>query len=417
MIVEVPTAEDFHKAGLNQLYLAWRFALQVTEEFEKSEAAAYHLSDAEAQEASHDYWNKSQPALANSYSLVQQAMEMALKARIARVSPYLLIARDPKEWPRGVDTKPIPFSAFRTLDAADLLRVHNAFSTPALDVAFQTFWDNLRRERNKVMHSVSGTQFDATLLIRSILSAAKYLFPDRAWPQHLFYMETEGPDGAYGWDVDYQYNFVMRQTAVATRYLAPAECKQLLGFDKKKRAYVCPHCLDSANRDYQEEFPALAQLSNGSVSPFKLNCIVCQNATEVERGECIRQRCLGTVLHDNTCLTCLGAQDSPYAFFEPKRQSQGGESFDFHFKRDSTNHTVSHRCLNPNRAKAIGRAALKVPYLQDFAFVAITTGRLASRSAIGTWERRAGDKLEWRDKYAPSFAELHGMARPSENDE
>jgi hypothetical protein len=82
------------------------------------------LSTADRESASTDYWFKAQPALANAFGLIQQAMEMALRGRIASISPFLLISRDPKDWPKTVENGAVPFSDFRTLDAADLIMVH-----------------------------------------------------------------------------------------------------------------------------------------------------------------------------------------------------------------------------------------------------------------------------------------------------
>lgn len=133
MITEIPSPSDFQAAGLNQLYLAWQIAMHAVEDFDFFEDNL-DLGDGEAQQAaSSEYWAKSQPALANAFGLIQQAMEMALKGRIALISPFLLIPRDPRDWPKGVENHGVPFSEFRMLDAADLFKVHNTFITPPLD--------------------------------------------------------------------------------------------------------------------------------------------------------------------------------------------------------------------------------------------------------------------------------------------
>src|SRR5581483_8957747 len=157
MITEIPTSSEFQSAGLNHLYLAWRIAMQAVQDYEELEDM---LDDDDREAASTGYWKKSQPALANAFGLIQQAMEMALKGRIAGISPFLLISRDPKDWPKGVETGAVPFSEFRTIDAADLMKVHNAVSREQLGEDFRMFWDNVRRDRNKILHSVSPRSFD-----------------------------------------------------------------------------------------------------------------------------------------------------------------------------------------------------------------------------------------------------------------
>ena len=119
MIVDVPIPGQFHTAGVNQLYLAWKIAIGTQQALTRIGAAA------EDREAADEYWHSVQPELANAYSLIQQAMEMALKGRIAAVSPFLLLSRDPREGLEGVDTKDISFGEFHTINASDLLKVHN----------------------------------------------------------------------------------------------------------------------------------------------------------------------------------------------------------------------------------------------------------------------------------------------------
>lgn len=35
MITEIPTADEYHAAGVNQLYLAWQIAMQAVEDFDQ----------------------------------------------------------------------------------------------------------------------------------------------------------------------------------------------------------------------------------------------------------------------------------------------------------------------------------------------------------------------------------------------
>jgi hypothetical protein len=118
MIVDIPRPADFQTAGLNQIYLAWQIAMQSLQDYD--EAIAYGAED--DAENRREYWTRSQPALANAYSLIQQGMELALKGRIAAVSPLLLIG-NPGDWPGRAATEDVSFGELRTLDAADLLKV------------------------------------------------------------------------------------------------------------------------------------------------------------------------------------------------------------------------------------------------------------------------------------------------------
>jgi hypothetical protein len=173
MITDIPTPEDFNDAGLNQIYLAWQIAMQSVHDYEQ----AMEYNDDEDGEIATEYWKRSQPALANAYSLIQQGMELTLKGRIAAISPFLLIGHDPKDWPKGVDSKDVSFGEFRTLDAVDIVKVHNAFCSPRLGDEFKQFWEKIRKDRNKIMHSAKPKSFDPATVVKTILTAVKALFP------------------------------------------------------------------------------------------------------------------------------------------------------------------------------------------------------------------------------------------------
>jgi hypothetical protein len=399
MITEIPSAAEFHAAGVNQLYLAWQISMRAVQEHEELDELP--ADDTDRQTAAAEYWAKSQPALANAFGLIQQAMEMALKGRIAAVSPYLLIGRDPKDWPRGVDTGEVPFSEFRTLDAADLMKVHNTFSMTPLNDEFRLFWEGVRRDRNKIMHSVSARSFDPSMLVRSILIAAETLFGDRRWPERLFEMEEDGKYAAYGL-TDGSSNVVMRQVDFAIRHLTPAERKRFLGYDSDRRSYICPACYYRADRDWQDSFPALAQFTTKAKGATALHCIVCDETTEVERVDCVHDHCKGNVVHDGTCLTCNWSQDIPDRFSSGLRLEgsdfQHTHSIDFRRGRGSTGDAG----LFTDDAAAIehARLAMAAAHLRTWTTATVRTRpkhplSLGDRGiALGTWQRD-GDELRW----------------------
>ena len=45
MITEIPTASEFHAAGLNQLYLAWQIAMQAVQDYEEVNSLADQAND------------------------------------------------------------------------------------------------------------------------------------------------------------------------------------------------------------------------------------------------------------------------------------------------------------------------------------------------------------------------------------
>lgn len=401
MITEIPTASEFQAAGLNQLYLAWQIAIQAVQDYE---ALDDQVDQADKEAGSTDYWAKSQPALANAFGLIQQAMEMALKGRIASISPFLLISRDPKDWPKGADTGTVPFSEFRTLDAADLVRVHNTFSPMALNEQFRTFWDGVRRDRNKIMHSVSAKPFDPATLVHTIMTAAQALFADVRWPKRLLNMEAEGKYAAYGLD-DGTRNVVMRQIDIAVRHLTPAENRLFLGHDTKRRSYICPHCYSEANRDWQDSLPALAQFPSKSGGQRALHCVVCEETTEVERIACTNPDCQGDVIYDGVCFTCLWSQDNPRGFRSGLADESLGREhrYWFRYSRGALRTIDTQHLPDDDAAKEHARRTMLAVHLTGWDTVTIHHESAEIRSygrLLGTWVRREAG-LTWEAETEP----------------
>jgi hypothetical protein len=101
LITEIPTPEEFAEAALNHLHLAWDIGITLVAELEPGLGTWDELN----KEIAEEYWRLSQPVLANSLALIQQAQEFALKGKIASRSPFLLLSRDPREWPKRCDKR------------------------------------------------------------------------------------------------------------------------------------------------------------------------------------------------------------------------------------------------------------------------------------------------------------------------
>jgi hypothetical protein len=105
---------------------------------------------------------------------------------IAKVSPFLLIAGEPRRWPTPGGTGNVDFSDFRTLDAIDLCRVVNTVSDTKLSDSFVQLYNNLRIRRNKIAHLNTGSVvLEASNVLVSILSAQSLLFNGQLWQEFL----------------------------------------------------------------------------------------------------------------------------------------------------------------------------------------------------------------------------------------
>lgn len=405
MITDIPTPEEFREAGLNQIYLAWQIALTTVSDFD--EVTSYNPDPDD--EAIATYWKRSQPALANAFNLVQQGMEMALKGLIAQISPYLLIARDPKEWPGGTASTDTSFSAFRTLDAADLIKVYNSVAPTRLDTAFIEFWEQVRQDRNRLMHSIAPKTFDPALLVRTILTAVETLFNDVRWPLRLLDMVAEGKLAALGY-VDDTQNIAMAQIAGALRHLSPSEAKRFFGFDKRRRAYVCPQCHYAANTDWQDDWPALAQFPSRGSGQTILRCILCECESEVERRRCQGDDCKGDVMVDDRCLTCMRTYREKLDFHSELVDMSLGNEHRYEltfgrgcYGRGGTFADVEQCFASAEEACEHARRALCDPKYAEWDSVMVRpvgplggsfSLLLGKPEPVGFWRRR-GDALDW----------------------
>jgi hypothetical protein len=406
MIVDIPTAADFAAAGLKQVHLAWEIAMRSVRDYD--EAIYYKPTEEISEEDTTEFWQRSQPVLTNAYSLIQQGMELALKGRIAAVTPYLLIG-DPKDWVKGAAIGPVSFGEFRTLDATDLVRVHNSVATPPFDDRFKTFWEQVRRDRNKIMHSSSPGTFTPTKVVKTLLTAIEALFNNVPWPRRLLDLEEGSKFASLGF-VDDVRNIVMSQINTAIRHLSPADVKRFFGFDDDRRGYVCPCCYFASNRDYQDDWPHLAQLTSKTPGATDLYCFVCEQTTATERWPCEKAECKGDVIAEGICLTCTRSQDECFGVASGLTDDTlpaDDHTYEFAFGYGTSGAggyfaSDEQRLANDARAKDHGAIALRAEHLLRWDTVTIVQIRRRgldlsdANRVVGHWKRE-GEDLEWME--------------------
>ena len=319
MITDIPTPTDFHEAGINLLNLAWDSTVSLL--IDRIESPGELNTD---YLASDEYWKSAQPILTSSLSLIQQSVEFFLKGKIAEVSPYLLITSNPANWPKGSDKGNASFSDFRTIDSQDLIRVHDIVSKTRLSDPFRQWYEELRRLRNKLMHTVDTTisVTDQNVLVK-ILEACDYCINPRSWirtrNQYLRYIPSEHilnefPPEAMDENVKTAYRLgkLQREIMTVIEYLEPRYSKKFFGFNKRERRYICLYCLSCRENEYFFEYKDLEQLYLHSaqivdrISPSSntICCIFCNGQYLVERKQC--SNCGENMIdaQNGLCLSC-----------------------------------------------------------------------------------------------------------------
>lgn len=306
MITDLPKSADLNGSALALLNMAWETAFGVLRLLDRSEIETWD-DDGSVRE---EYYASRQPALRHALVMVHQAQELGLKARIVAVSPYLLLVGEPRLWPSGADRRPTSFEEFRTLDAADLVRVHNTVCDAPLDSNFIRQFEEGRRARNKIVH-LGGHRIvsNAREILILILETHAALFPDVRWATVRMDHELNGGYAiAGGTDVE---SSLLHDFELLQRVVAPRHIRKHFGFDKRRRSFMCLSC-SSEQLDW-EDGSRFAQLVEGRED--QLFCAVCTETRTVLREICGVDGCPCDVLWMDsykwgTCLHCNQINDA-----------------------------------------------------------------------------------------------------------
>jgi len=299
MITDIPSANDFQHAGLDFINLGMDHVFTLYDEFEISD-----LQELGDQDEIALYWSSAQRPLSNALTLVQQGIEFLLKGRIVNVSPYLLISRELKEWPKKCEVRDVPYSEFRMVDAQDLVRLHDTINQIKLSQTFRSNYEELRRRRNKIMHTIDHSlEIDARAIILYSLDVIHELIGPLHWiPSRRNYLESSPKSAAFS--PDYIECEIIIESLRMIRLLTTGQLIKYFGFNKRQRRYICPTCIEADEVGYLR--PNTALLNPNTPSSTSIDCFVCGHKNEVIRERCSNQNCCGNVLEveDGRCLTC-----------------------------------------------------------------------------------------------------------------
>ncbi len=298
MVNNIPTAQEFYTSGKELLDYSWDVIANLLTNLDD---AGYYGID--LQEISESYWNSAKRQLTTALSITQQGIEFILKGKIAKISPFLLIADPPRKWPSPYRDVDIDFAHLRTIDAQDLVRVYDTFSGELLPQNFVEKFHEMRNKRNRIMHSVDkNITVHVTDVIETLLFMFNLLFPDEIWPILRLDFLRSAPDAELESD-EYSTHRVCREMSLVIKLLEPAQVKEFFNIDKNQRRYICPGCSSRANTDFEFEYK-LAVLTPKESNSNSLYCPICNEIYSVKRQSC-GKNCLGNVISENgICLTC-----------------------------------------------------------------------------------------------------------------
>jgi hypothetical protein len=302
MIKDIPNKNDFYAVGHALLNQAWDEAMSLLIELND----ARDWIDAQDEE---EYWRSSGTSMATALAIAHQAAEFYLKGRISDVSPFLLIANSAREWPATETDGNISFSRFRTVDAQDLVRLHDSCTATPFDQEFRGRLELLRVRRNSIMHTVDkNIEVKVGELVETILEIHRTLIGER-WIDFRRNALEESSTGKIFYD-EWAGPRLVLEFRAAQSILNPSALKKYFSFNAKQRSYICPQCTWSTCRDHGIEFRSAILMPNKSDSTV-IWCPVCDENQEVSRSDCGDQECRGNVISQEwgRCLTCGEVQD------------------------------------------------------------------------------------------------------------
>lgn len=312
MITNVPSPDDLETISLQLYFGAFGDAARIVTEFR--EIITVDLGDSGPEWT--EYVQAAQSELQGIYTLILQSQEIGIKARIARVSPFLLIKRHEARPVRAGSTE-YDFSDFQTIDAAELVRVHNTFCDVSLSPEFAEDFDRLRRARNKIAHlGLFNDTLDPLVILQLLFQQYRELYPGRKWLMDRLHFASKHRFAGYDFGSDWsEEGAVLYELWQAVSELTPEQSKIVFGRPHEVARYICPPCGQALAKHQDGNEPYPSDIPTAFLDESHVACAMCGQRTPVVRRACLDAECRGDVIAanpewDELCLTCgQGAED------------------------------------------------------------------------------------------------------------
>jgi hypothetical protein len=310
MITNVPTQESLSNVALRTYFRAWNDLIDIWYDFSVrfDQNGDVRASLQNWPEEWREYLLEAQSDLQSICSLLQQSMELALKARVCAVSPYLLLLDTGMKL--SASSKQIDFSELRTLDAVDLPGAVNTLTDNPVSDEFIGRYTNLRSLRNKITHlGEASVSLEPEEVLRQAVSLYLSMWPDRNWLSDRLNFAAQT---RRAWLHDGKYTSthmeVLLEWPIDIDLLTKGEFKKLFGHDKSKRRYLCHRCVYEGDTRYAGLDKPECGTAYLDAAGKAVKCIMCGETFAVDRRKC--PSCDGNVVGGNGddwvghCHTC-----------------------------------------------------------------------------------------------------------------
>jgi len=332
MIINVPSAAELISVSLRLYFKAWAEVTSILEDWSRHFGLTRNLGFPEAEvkkfkpdEDWRAYLENAQNDLQGIYTLVQQSQEIGIKARICEVSPYLLL--------KGLQAKPTTecgadydFTDFQTIEAAELVRIHNMVCKHQISPAFRVVVEDIRRNRNKIHHlGILNSSLDPHSLIDVLQMQYTELYPGRRWMKDR--VEFGSVHRWSDW-IDSDFNETtgaMIELHDLGPMLTSKQVRILMGHEPKERRYICHHCVQEANLRESGISPRLVPTAFRLKGEMKIRCILCDQIIDLIAKECTAEKCKCAFAAidpnvERRCVGCGETAEEITAAIEQRRQ-------------------------------------------------------------------------------------------------
>lgn len=246
MIVNLPTSDAINATALKLYFRAWHGIVDTLFEFDETYQSSvvdwFDPTDDSYTEERAEYLEVAQEDFHAYASIAQQANELALKARIVAVSPYLLLLNNDVNL--GGSAPAIEFASLRTLDAVDLPKAVNALTPTPVSDAYKQRYAQMRIQRNQYTHlGDTSAVLDPVKMCAGLIEQYLELWPDRAWLSDRV-ASTFAREGFFDGKHWSPRQSIMHLLEYDRGLIPPASFKKLFGAKKADVKFGCFSCQD-----------------------------------------------------------------------------------------------------------------------------------------------------------------------------
>ena len=277
MIVNLPTWDALNANALKLYFRAWQGIVHTLIDFDEIHQSSvsdwFDHTDYRYADEREEYLEMAQEDFHAFASIAQQANELALKARITAVSPYLLLLNS--DVSLNNVTASIEFTSLRTLDAVDLPKAVNALTPTPVSDSYKQRYSQMRVQRNQYTHLGDTTAvLDPLSMCAALIDQYRELWPDRAWLSDRLastYVRERFFDGKH-WS---PRQAIMHLIEYDQALIPAAGFKKLFGAKKADIKFGCFSCQD--DWAVRRNGPSIMEVQTAFYNKSKkaIHCLIC----------------------------------------------------------------------------------------------------------------------------------------------